>query len=290
MRLPLIVLAGSILTASAAVAQDGPGAAIPGGVPELGAPKPGSTPPGARRPGGIAPGGVAPGGTTSARPPGRSWARVCETPVATGRDLFGKPKAVGIRTCLVLNEQIDMMSGAVRMAAGVEEAEGRQALIVKVAADADRGPGLRLMIMPRDLWQRVLANDRTPLVSSRVRRLTLAYSSCDAEGCLAQTEATKGLLADLKVGGGLLVAIRKGRQAIAYPVSLNGFREAYDGPAVDAARFYASRAELLRRLRSRQKGLGPPGGPPEDGGQGVAPHRPGDGLPPRRPGNGSQDI
>jgi hypothetical protein len=158
-----------------------------------------------------------------------------------------------------------------------------------VAPDADRGPGVRLIILPRDLWQKVLANDRAPLLSSRVRKLTLAYSSCSPEGCLAETKATTRLLADLKSSGGLLVAILKGRQAIAYPVSLAGFREAYEGPSVDSARFRATRAELLRQIRERQKGLLPPLGPP-GGGQGIVPPRPPDGLPPRRPGDGSQDI
>jgi invasion protein IalB len=279
-RLPLIVLAGCFLAASAAFAQERPGAASPGGAPKSGATKPRSTKPGA----------TAPGGVPSRRPPSRSWAKLCETPTATSRDLLGKPQAVGVTTCLVLSEQIDATSGAVRVAAAVQQAEGRQTLVVKVAPDADRAPGVRLMILPRDLWQKVLANDRAPLQSSRVRRLTLAYSSCSAEGCLAETKATAALLAHLKSSGGLLVAILKGRRAIAYPVSLSGFREAYEGPSVDSARFRATRAELLRQIRERQKGLQPPLGPPGDGQDVVPPRPPGDGLPPRRPGDGSQDI
>jgi invasion protein IalB len=283
-RLSLIVLAGCILAASAAIAQD-QGATVPGGTPKSSAKKPGP-----KKPGGTRSAPARPGGTTSRTPPGRAWAKLCETPSATGSDLFGKPQAVGVTTCLVVNEQIDILSGVVRVAAGVQQAAGRQTFIIRVAADANRASGVRLLVLPGDLWRRALSNDTASLFSSRVRKLTLAYRSCDADGCFAETTATSGLLADLKSDGGLIVAILRGRQAIAYPVPLSGFREAYDGPPLDSARFYAARAELLRRLRARNKGLPPPWGQPGDG-QGVVPRRPpGDGpyVPPRRPGD--QDI
>jgi invasion protein IalB len=253
--LPLIVLAGVILAVSAASAQDRPGG------------------------GGTKPGAARPGGTTAKARPSLSWVKLCETPATNSSDLLGKPSAVGVRTCLIHHEQIDRMSGAVGVAAGVQQASGRQTLIVKVPADADPAPGVRLMLLPRDLWRKVQTSQRVPLELSKVRRLTLAYSSCNAAGCIAETKATAGLLADLKSGGGLIVAILKGRHAFAYTVPLSGFREAYDGPPVDSARFYAARAELLRQLHERQKhGLQPPGWRPEDG-PGVVPlRRPVDGL------------
>jgi invasion protein IalB len=255
--LPLIVLAGALLAVSAASAQDRPDA------------------------GGTKRGAARPGGTTAKAQPSRSWAKLCETPTTDSRDLLGKRNAVGVKTCLIHHEQIDRMSGAVQVAAGVQQAEGRQTLIVKLSADADTAQGVGLAILPRDIWRKLQASQQVPLETSRVRRLTLAYSSCNAEGCIAETKATPRLLADLKSGGGIvIIAILKGRQAFAYAVSLSGFREAYDGPPVDSARFHAARAELLRQIRERQKhGLQPPGWRPEDE-EGV--------VPPRRP--DGQDI
>jgi hypothetical protein len=67
-------------------------------------------------------------------------------------------------------------------------------------------------------------------------------------------------------------------------VTLSGFREAYDGPPIDATRYYAARAEILRLIRERQK-LGFPGGPGGPGG-GMAPKLPGDGYGSMGPGQG----
>ena len=218
--LPLIVLAGSVLAASQAVAQDRPRPVNP------------------------------------KTPPAGSWARLCETPTARSTDPLGKPRAVGIKTCLVFHEQIDATSGTLRVAAGVEQTEGRQTLAIKVMPDVSREPGLHLTIMPRNVWQSVQRNQASPLTQSqlsKIQRLKLTYSLCAADGCIAETDATPKLVADLKSGGGMMVLTLKGKHAFAYMVSLGGFREAYDGPPLDSAKFNAARAELLRELRKRQE-------------------------------------
>jgi invasion protein IalB len=216
--LPLIVLAGSVLAAFAAVAQERPRPAHPNA------------------------------------PPAGSWAKLCETPTTRSMDPLGKPRTVGVKTCLVFHEQIDATSGALRVAAGVEQTEGRQTLTIKVMPDVSREPGLHLAIMPRDVWQ-IVQRNQAPLTESQLskaRRLNLTYSLCAADGCIAETEATPKLVADLKSGGGLMILTLKGKHAFAYMVSLGGFREAYDGPPMDSAKFNAARAELLRELRKRQ--------------------------------------
>jgi invasion protein IalB len=86
--LPLIVLAGSVLAAAAALAQE--------------------------RPRGVKP----------KSPPVRSWAKLCETPTAGSTGLLGKPRAAGVKACLVLHERLDATTGAVLIAAGVEQVQG----------------------------------------------------------------------------------------------------------------------------------------------------------------------
>jgi invasion protein IalB len=311
-RLSLLVLAASILVASAAFAQ-GPDAT-----------QPGSRKSGATKPGGTAPGAAARPGASTPKVPHRSWAKLCDTPGSgSGEPLLGKPAPVGVKTCLTHHEQLDASTGALRVAAGIQEVEGQRTFLVKVAAGMDQEPGVRLMILPSDLWDKVQKNQLVPSTETkRVRKLTLPYSSCNFDGCIAETAATKDLIANLKSMGALVIVTLKARQAFAYTVPLNGFREAYDGPPVDSAKFYAARAELLRRLRERQKyglqpPLGPGGTPPvppgvpggpgygppplPGGGQGVPPGLPGGGpyppggppgdkqVPPPRPGGG-QDI
>jgi hypothetical protein len=128
--------------------------------------------------------------------------------------------------------------------------------MIKVTPDVSREPGVSLAILPRDIWQKMQRNQSTPLTQSqlsKVRRLKLAYSLCQADGCLAETRATPELVADLKSGGGLMVVTLKGKHAFAYMVTLGGFREAYDGPPIDSVRFREVREQLLRELRERQK-------------------------------------
>ena len=72
-------------------------------------------------------------------PPAGSWARLCETPTARSSDLFGKPRVVGVKTCLIHHEQLDATSGTVRVAAGVEQTEGRQTLTIRVPPDCQPG-------------------------------------------------------------------------------------------------------------------------------------------------------
>jgi invasion protein IalB len=284
--LPLIVLlAGAVLAASTASAQQGPGGTRPGG---------------AARP-----------GATMPKAPKRSWVKLCEPPVAGSTDIFGKSRPAGVKSCLVHQEQLEMMTGSLMVAAGVEEVSGQHTFLVKVPAGLDREPGVRLMIVPRALWQKVQRRERVALEQSKgVGKVSLAYSLCGADGCLAETKATPELLSKLKSSGGLLIIAQRSQQPLTFMVTLSGFREAFDGPPVDAARYYAARAELLRLLREGQTQGFPGGGLrpklPGDGYGGIGPKLPPGqapgaappkgpgggmpGVPPRRPGAGEQDI
>jgi invasion protein IalB len=187
-----------------------------------------------------------------------SWAKLCETPTAAGTDLFGRSRAAGIKTCLVFSEQLDAAT-ATRVAAGVQQAEGRQTLLIRVTPDVTREPGVNLMIMPRDIWQTVERTGAPPAGQShRVTGFKLPYSTCDADGCIAETEATPKLVADLKSNGGLVIVTLKGRHIFAYLVRLKSFREAYDGPSVDTERFLKAREEILRERQRRLKSLPAP--------------------------------
>ena len=223
-HLPLLAIAALALAPSMAVAQERPGAAQP---------KPAQT---------------------------KSWVKLCETPTSTDQDLFGKLGEVGVKTCLIHHERLDSTSGDLQVAAGVRQAGDRLTFTVMVPPDVHRPAGTRVDILPVDLWQKVLRREQIKWIElPRVKTLKLKFAFCRAEGCTAETEATPSLLANLRSSAGFLVhAFRYGQRPAAHPVVLDGFAAAYDGPATDSARFYAARAELLRRLRERRGPRLPP--------------------------------
>jgi invasion protein IalB len=251
--LSLVVLAGSVLATATAAAQ-GPGGTAPKSFPTQ----------------------------------GRVWVKICETPAAAGSDIFGKLKPIGVTSCYVQHERLAATSGALVVAAGVVQARGRQILTIKVPPGVERESGARLMMLPRDLWERVQRRERVPFQQSpRVRRLSLAFTLCAANGCLMEAAVSPQLLADLKSFGGLVIVTTRARQAFSHLVSLSGFREAYDGPPTDAAKFYAARAELLRQFHLKQGGAGGSLAPMSPGGgSGTAPRLPGGGPGGSRPSDG----
>jgi invasion protein IalB len=194
-------------------------------------------------------------GSAQTRPPwGNSpWVRLCETPTKTGKDLFGRDIAAGVRTCLIHHEQLSSATGAVVVAAAVRQAGARQSFMVVMPTGVQLVPGARAYIYPADLWAKALKKERIqPADAPRIRTLNLRYVGCHAAGCVAEAEADLRLIAELKSSAGLVVSTLRSGRAIAYGISLGGFGMAYDGPPVDSAKFYAARSELLRRLRERQ--------------------------------------
>ena len=223
-HLPLLAIAALALAPSMAVAQERPGAA-------------------------------------HAKPAqAKAWVKLCETPTSTDQDLFGKLGEVGVKTCLIHHERLDSTSGDLQVAAGVRQVGDRLTFTVMVPSDVHRPAGTRVDILPVDLWQKVLRREQIKWIElPRVKTLKLKFAFCRAEGCTAETEATPSLLANLRSSAGFLVhAFRYGQRPAAHPVVLDGFAAAYDGPATDSARFYAARAELLRRLRERRGPRLPP--------------------------------
>jgi hypothetical protein len=55
-----------------------------------------------------------------------------------------------------------------------------------------------------------------------------------------------------------VAAVVRNKKIVLLPVSLSRFRAAYDGPAIDSARFRAARDALLREIRERNKQRGLP--------------------------------
>ena len=206
-----------------------------------------------------------PGAARPKPPQTKAWVKLCETPTSTDQDLFGKPGEVGVKTCLIHHERLDSTSGDLQVAAGVRQAGDRLTFTVMVPSDVHRPAGTRVDILPLDLWQKVLRREQIKWIElPRVKTLKLKFAFCRAEGCTAETEATPSswrtsdrVPASWSMPSGMDSAPRASRRPL--------FAAAYDGPATDRARFYAARAELLRRLRERRGPRLPPQRPrPQD--------------------------
>jgi invasion protein IalB len=194
-----------------------------------------------------------------------AWVKLCETPSATGRDLYGKANAVGVKTCLVHQEMLDATrAGALIVAVAVRQTGARHTLAVMVPTVVQQERGVRVHIVPNNLWEIVRRNEQLPNDQfDRLRVVSLKFAFCRPEGCTAETDVPPELVADLKSSGGLMVFVFARGQPVVLRVSLSGFREIYDGAPIDSVRYHRTRNEFLRKLREGQKQRPQP--PPRSG-------------------------
>jgi invasion protein IalB len=217
--------------------------------------------------------------------PKSSWVKLCETPSAPAKDVLGKPQLVGVRSCLTFHERLDATTGMRIVAIGIRQIRERQTLTVIVPASVDRR-GMLVFIYPHSVWKRVARGGGLEMHErDMVTTVKLGHASCDAAECATETDASPELIKDLRTKGGLAVNVIVNKQIIPIQASLGGFREAYDGPSVDTARWLKVREDLLRALRerNRQRVPAPPPAPPRGKGDQPQP-------PPVPPGKGDQRI
>jgi invasion protein IalB len=188
-----------------------------------------------------------------------AWVKLCETPASASPDMFGKRRDAGKYTCMTHHERLDGNTAAVLIAAGIRHIQGqpRQQFNVIVPPGMQQPPGMRLSFFPNDLWDKLQRNVKLEKYEeARVKVFPLPYARCISTGCAGEMEITPDFMTYLRSNGGLLVyAIGSNGQPIAFPVPLNGFREAYDGAPVDNARYHKARADVIQQIKARQKQL-----------------------------------
>ena len=76
-------------------------------------------------------------------------------------------------------------------------------------------------------------------------------------GCVAEIEATPELFNDLKTFKGIVVfAINAEKDAVAFPVPLTGFEQAYAGNPIDAQLYLEGRQALMQKIAQQKKQSG----------------------------------
>jgi len=191
-----------------------------------------------------------PSGPTSA------WVKLCEPATTSTRENDGRETKKTFDICLTHHERLDGNTGMVLVSAAVRQIQGqeKQAFMVMVPLGMLLQPGMRAAIYPKDAWEKVQRNEK--IDEAKLKTITLAYTLCHPAGCTAETEATPGLIADLKANSGLVVlAVNASGQAVGFPVPLSGFEEAYKGKPIDSKEYAKARQALLQQITAHQKEL-----------------------------------
>ena len=182
-----------------------------------------------------------------------AWVKLCEKSPMVKKDKDGKEVKEEKNICLTHHERLDGSSGMVIVSAAIREVDGsdKQHLMVMVPLGMAIPPGLRAAVYTKEQWQKASKNEK--IDEKALKPIELKFSLCHPAGCTAEIEATKEMIEQMKVGGGMMVlAINAAAQPIGFPVPLEGFAEAFAGKPVDNAEYKKARGQLMAQIRQRQ--------------------------------------
>lgn len=156
------------------------------------------------------------------------WYKLCDEQPKTKRKI-----------CFTFHEQVNVTTGRLYVSAAlrkVAESKTEHILVVVPPGIAVR-PGLQITI-----------DDKKPII--------LKYVICQPKGCTAEGEASAELIAQLKAGKNMIVAVIDVAGKINnLRVPLDGFSIAHKGPAVDKELYFKawrSQLDQLRRQKSKK--------------------------------------
>lgn len=183
-----------------------------------------------------------------------AWVKLCEKApvIVPGKD--GKEESVEKNICLTHHERLDASTGMVLISAAVRDIEGadKKHLMVMLPLGMAIPPGMQAGIYPADMWDKIQKNEKVD--DSKIQPVKLQYTLCHAAGCTAEVEATADLLKTISDNAGMIVYAVNGNGApIAFPVPLNGFKEALNGAPADNAEYATKRTALMKQIAENRK-------------------------------------
>jgi len=177
-----------------------------------------------------------------------NWVKLCGTADTANRQ----------RMCIIHHERLDGKSGALVISVGlrqIEDSKKSQLVIVLPNGYAMR-PGLRIAVYDQEFW--IKAGKKEDVDVSKLTPVDLAFTICRDSGCVAEVDASPELIQMLTKGAGLMVLATQGNGTkFRFPVPLDGFKAAFDGPPADNAKYETARAGLVARLKGGQAQLAP---------------------------------
>jgi invasion protein IalB len=208
-------------------AKDKPAAAAPAAAP---APAAGAAPAGA------------PGAPAGDQTP---WVKICgKVPQIVPPKEGEKPDPAKpeekkeLNICLTQQEIFDGRTGTVLVSAAIRKTDGQEKEQLEVLVPTG------LAMLPFGAQGKI--DESEPF--------KLQFIFCHQLGCIAEAEAPKTLVDQMKNGKQLVIVIASPeRKGIAFPVPLNGFGKTYDGPPVDNAKYNEDRKKLAAEIEERRK-------------------------------------
>ncbi|MCC7251672.1 invasion associated locus B family protein [Hyphomicrobium sp.] len=183
-----------------------------------------------------------------------AWVKLCEKSPLVKHDKEGKEIKEEKNICLTHHERLDGNSGMVLVSAAIRQVEGsdNDHLMIMVPLGMAIPPGIKAAVYTKEQWEKASKNEK--IDDKELKPVDLKFSLCHPSGCTAETEATKDIVEQMKVGGGIMVlAMNAQAQPIGFPVPLDGFTDAFAGKPVDNAEYKKARGQLMAQIRQRQQ-------------------------------------
>jgi invasion protein IalB len=170
-------------------------------------------------------------GAPAGAPPQDAWVKLC----------MKNEQTQNKEICLINHEGLDPNSGMVLITAMVRKVEGepKQQLIIRL-------PTAYALVIPAGVQAKI----------DEDKPIDLQYMICFPAGCQAQTDLTPEVMESMRKGKQMVVAaVNFQQKTMGFPVPLNGFNKAFDGPAADPVKYEESRKQLMEMFRKRQQEL-----------------------------------
>lgn len=184
-----------------------------------------------------------------------AWVKLCEiAKLSKPQDKpDAKPEVEEKKICLTHHERLDGNTGMVLVSAAIREVDGqdKKSLMIMVPLGMAIPPGVRAAVYTTDQWAKAAKNEQ--IDEKQLKPVNLKYSLCHPAGCTAEVEADAGLIDQMKKGGGLMIlALNAAAKPVGFPVPLDGFTAAFDGPPIDNEKYAQARGQLMNQIRERQ--------------------------------------
>jgi invasion protein IalB len=161
---------------------------------------------------------------------GQHFVKLCET-------------EKGRTVCSTQHEQVESITGSTLVSVAIQPRQSRAGdrLTVTVPSDAVIAAGVQVKI-----------DGSAPV--------KMAFTSCTAQNCTAETDATPELLGQMRTGNRMLVAFYSvaAHKAAGFQVPLSSFGGVHDGPPADSQKYLAARRVIAPGAAIKVKTPEPP--------------------------------
>jgi len=183
-----------------------------------------------------------------------SWVKLCDKVTNTAKDKDGKETKTEKNVCATFHDTIDANSGMTVVSAAMREVEGdaKPDLQVTVPLGMIIPAGARVSVLSKEQSEKLKKGEE--IDPKAVKQVDLKFTACLPNGCTAEIQAPDEILAQMKLGGALLVrSIYVSGQPFSVPVPLQGFDTALAGKAVDNDTYKKARTEMMTAINARRQ-------------------------------------